>query len=74
MSAENALLPGMIVWLAPFDDIPQHLFRVDAVFEDCVSGIALTGPLAGCYGEPGLDLVLRPARPEEVPLGTSVSY
>ena len=74
MSVENALLPGMIVWIAALDDLPEHLFRVDEVFEDCVGGIALTGPLAGSYGEPGLDLVLRPSRPEEVPLGTSVSY
>jgi hypothetical protein len=68
------MIPGTIVWIAAFDEVPRHLFRVDEVYPDSVGGVALTGPLAGCYGEPGLDLVLRPARPEEVPLGTSVSY
>lgn len=72
--SENVFLPGTIVWIAAFDDVPQHLFRVCEVFEDCVGGVALTGPLAGSYGEPGIDLILRPARPEEVPLGTTVSY
>lgn len=57
--------PGSIVWIAAFDEVPQHLFRVDAVYEDCVGGVALTGPLAGCYGEPALDQILGPAGAEE---------
>lgn len=35
----------------------QHFFRVDEVHDDCVCGIALTGSLAGSYGEPTLDLI-----------------
>ena len=53
------LTPGCIVLIAAFDDVPEHTFRVEEVFEDCVSGMALTGPLAGEYGEPDLSLILR---------------
>jgi hypothetical protein len=53
------LTPGCIVLIAAFDDVPEHSFRVEEVFEDCVSGMALTGPLAGEYGEPDLSLILR---------------
>ena len=51
--------PGCIVLIAGFDDIPEHSFLVEEVFEDCISGIAQTGPLAGEYGEPDLALVIR---------------
>ena len=30
-----------------------------AGFEDCITGTALTGPLAGEYGEPDIALVLQ---------------
>ena len=53
------LTPGCIVLIAAFDDVPEHTFRVEEVFEDCVTGMALTGPLAGEYGEPDLSLILR---------------
>ena len=53
------LTPGCIVVIAAFDDVPEHTFRVEEVFEDCVTGIALTGPLAGEYGEPDIELILR---------------
>ena len=53
------LTPGCVVVIAAFDDVPEHSFRVEEVFEDCVSGMALTGPLAGEYGEPDLSLILR---------------
>ena len=53
------LTPGCIVVIAAFDDVPEHTFRVEEVFEDCVTGIALTGPLAGEYGEPDLSLILQ---------------
>ena len=53
------LTPGCIVLIAAFDDVPEHSFRVEEVFEDCVSGMALTGPLSGEYGEPDLSLILR---------------
>ena len=45
--------------LVGFDDIPAHQFQVDEVFGDCITGIALTGPLAGEYGEPDIALVLQ---------------
>ena len=53
------ITPGCVVLLASFDDIPTHQFLVEDVFEDCITGTALTGPLAGAYGEPDLALVLR---------------
>jgi hypothetical protein len=53
------LQPGCIVLIAGFDDIPSHQFLVQEVFEDCITGTALTGPLAGEYGEPDIALVLR---------------
>lgn len=51
------LRPGVIVVIAAFDDIPEHLFRIDEVHEDCVTGIALSGPFAGEYGEPDIALI-----------------
>ena len=53
------ITPGCVVLLAGFDDIPSHQFLVQDVFEDCITGIAQTGPLAGEYGEPDIALVLR---------------
>jgi hypothetical protein len=50
--------PGDIVRIAAFDDIPEHDFEVLSVEDGCITGIALSGPLAGEYGEPDLDLVL----------------
>ena len=51
--------PGDIVTIAAFDDVPEHDFVVDEVHEDCVTGVTLTGPLTGQYGEPDLTMVLR---------------
>ncbi|WP_170347774.1 hypothetical protein [Ruegeria atlantica] len=56
---ELELNPGDVVVVRAFDDVPEHLFRVDEVFEDCVTGFAVTGPLAGSYGEPALEMILR---------------
>ena len=53
------LTPGSVVLIAAFDDVTEHSFCVEEVFEDYVTGIALTGPLAGEYGEPDLTLILR---------------
>jgi len=64
---------GDVVLIAAFDDVPEHLFRVDEVFEDCVTGVALTGPLAGEYGEPELSMIIRVLDPEEAWLGTQQS-
>ncbi|NOD70150.1 hypothetical protein [Ruegeria sp. HKCCD7303] len=56
---ELELNPGDVVIIRAFDDVPEHLFRVEVVFEDCVTGFAVTGPLAGSYGEPALEMIVR---------------
>nr|WP_319949494.1 hypothetical protein [uncultured Shimia sp.] len=53
------LEPGDTVVIAAGEDWPEHLFRVDYVFDDCLGGYSTTGPLAGEYGEPDFALVLR---------------
>jgi hypothetical protein len=55
---QATLQPGAIIRLAAFDDVPEHDFEVLTVEEDHVTGIALTGPLAGQYGEPEFDLIV----------------
>lgn len=61
--------PGDVVIVAAFDEVPEHQFLVQEVYEDCVTGVALTGPLAGEYGEPELALIVRVVGP----LGTNQS-
>ena len=51
------LYPGCIVLIAAFDNIPEHQFQVDEVFDDLVTGTALTGPFAGDYGEPEIEMI-----------------
>jgi hypothetical protein len=53
----EAIRPGDVVTIQAFDDVPEHLFCVEEVHDDCITGVALTGPLAGEYGEPDLSLV-----------------
>ena len=53
------ITPGCTVLIAAFDDVTEHSFLVEEVYEDCITGIAQTGPLAGTYGEPDLSLVIR---------------
>ena len=53
------ITPGCVVLIAGFDDIPSHQFLVEEVYEDCITGTAPTGPLAGEYGEPNIALVLQ---------------
>jgi hypothetical protein len=53
------ITPRCVVLIAGFDDIPSHQFLIKEVHEDCITGTALTGPLAGEYGEPDLSLVIR---------------
>lgn len=55
------LTSGDHVIIRAFDDIPEHVFEIDEVHDDCVTGYALTGPLAGEYGEPDFALILRVA-------------
>jgi hypothetical protein len=53
----NRLHKGAVVIIAAFDEVPEHQFVIHTVELDCVTGTALTGPLAGAYGEPGIDLI-----------------
>ena len=57
--SELIITPGCVVLIKGFDDIPAHQFFVDEVFDDFITGKALTGPLAGEYGEPEMILVLK---------------
>ena len=49
--------PGCIVLIAGFDDIPEHEFRIEEIYEEFVTGMALSGPFAGEYGEPEIELI-----------------
>ena len=51
--------PGDVVVIGGFDDIPDHQFRVEEVYEDLVTGTVLTGPLAGEYGEPDIEMIVK---------------
>ena len=62
--------PGDVVVIRVFDEVPEHWFAIEEVLEDCVTGVALTGPLAGEYGEPELAMIVRVVDPEEVALGS----
>ena len=50
--------PGDVVVIGGFDDIPEHQFQVEEVFEDLVTGTVLTGPFAGEYGEPEIEMIV----------------
>jgi hypothetical protein len=65
--------PGNVVVVRAFDEVPEHWFRVEEVLDDCVTGVALSGPLAGEYGEPDLAMIVRVVTPEELRLGTQQS-
>ena len=56
--SELIITSGCVVLIKGFDDIPAHQFLVDEVFDDFITGKALTGPLAGEYGEPEMTLVV----------------
>ena len=51
--------PGDVVVIGGFDDIPEHQFRVEEVYQELVTGTALTGPLAGEYGEPDREMIVK---------------
>jgi len=51
------LCPGCIVLIAGFDDIPEHEFRIEEIYEEFVTGMALSGPFAGEYGEPDKEMI-----------------
>ena len=50
--------PGDVVVIGGFDDIPEHQFQVEKVYEDLVTGTVLTGPFAGEYGEPEIEMIV----------------
>ena len=50
--------PGDVVVIGGFDDIPDHQFQVEEVYEDLVTGTVLTGPFAGEYGEPDIEMIV----------------
>ena len=49
--------PGCIGLIAGFDDIPEHEFRIEEIYEEFVTGMALSGPVAGEYGEPDKEMI-----------------
>ena len=53
------LREGDVVVIRAGEDWPEHLFRVDEVYEDLVTGYSIPGPLKDEYGEPDFDLILR---------------
>ena len=53
------LSEGDVVVIRAGEDWPEHLFRVDEVYDDLVTGYSITGPLRDEYGEPDFDLILR---------------
>lgn len=55
----DELTEGTIVVIRASEDWPEHLFRITDVFDDCVGGYSLNGPLEGEYGEPDFDLILK---------------
>lgn len=61
--------PGDVVVIAAFDEVPEHLFQIETVEENHVTGVAVTGPLAGAYGEPDLSMIIRVLGPNEAQQG-----
>jgi hypothetical protein len=55
---------GDVVVIGAFDDVPEHEFLIEEVLEDCVTGVALSGPLAGEYGEPEIGMIVRVLGPQ----------
>ena len=53
------LRPGCIVLIEGFDDIPEHEFRIEEIYEAFVTGMALSGPFAGEYGEPDIEMIVK---------------
>ncbi len=45
--------------IAGFDDIPEHEFRIEEIYEEFVTGMALSGPFAGEYGEPDKEMIVK---------------
>lgn len=61
---------GDVFIVQAFDEVPEHLFQIEDVYEDHMTGVTLTGPLAGEYEEPEIGLI-RPAGKSAIPASTS---
>ncbi len=44
--------PGCIVLIAGFDDIPEHKFLIEEIYEGVRYRYGSLGPFAGGHGEP----------------------
>ena len=64
MQDTSGITPGMRVLIRGFDDVPEHVFVIHTIEDGYVTGMALTGPFTGEYGEPDIELVLRVLAPE----------
>ena len=64
MQDTSAFTPGTRVLLRAFDEVPKHVFVIHTIEDGYVTGMALTGPLAGEYGEPDIELVLQVLSPD----------
>ena len=51
--------PGCVVLIEGFDDIPEHEFRIEEIYEGFVTGMALSGSFAGEYGEPDIEMIVK---------------
>ena len=50
--------------ISAFDDVHVHVFVIQTIEDGYVTGMAVTGPFAGEYGEPDIELVLRALSPD----------
>ena len=64
MRDTSDLTPGMHVLIRAFDDVPEHVFELHTIEDGYITGMAVTGPFAGEYGEPDIELVLRVLSPD----------
>ena len=64
MQDTSDITPGTRVLIRAFDDVPEHVFVIHTIEDGYVTGIALTVPFAGEYGEPDIELVLRVLSPD----------
>ena len=64
MQDTSDITPGTRVLIRAFDDVPKHVFEVHTIEDGYVTGMAVTGPFAGEYGEPDIELVLRALSPD----------
>ena len=74
MQDTSNLTSGKRVLIRGFDDVPEHVFVIHTIEDGYVTGMALTGPLAGEYGEPDIELVLRVLSPDSSGSSQGTAY